>query len=96
MDERNISTDPGSIRPMRICPRATDKGAFADFLLIKGSPVDNLDILADKEHMRVMMKAENLQKYKGSSLKMGFVRRSAKARKQLNAIGKEKIRGMGN
>lgn len=45
MDERNISTDPGSIRPMRICPRATDKGAFADFLLIEGSPVDNLDIL---------------------------------------------------
>ena len=58
------------------------QGAFADFLLIEGSPVDNLDILADKEHMRVMMKAENLQKYKGSSLKMGFVRRSAKARKQ--------------
>ena len=82
MDERDISTDPGSIRPMRICPRATDKGAFADFLLIEGSPVDNLDILADKEHMRVIMKAGNLQKYKGSSLKMGFVRRSAKARKQ--------------
>lgn len=82
MDERDISTDPGSIRPMRICPRATDKGAFADFLLIEGSPVDNLDILADKEHMRVIMKAENLQKYKGISLKMGFVRRSAKARKQ--------------
>ena len=72
MDERDISTDPGSIRPMRICPRATDKGAFADFLLIEGSPVDNLDILADKEHMRVIMKAGNLQKYKGSSLKVGL------------------------
>lgn len=46
--------------------------------------------------MRVIMKAENLQEYKGSSLKMGFVRQVSKGQEASSTLsGKRKLGGWG-
>lgn len=96
MDERDISTDPGSIRPMRICPRATDKGAFADFLLIEGSPVDNLDILGGQGTHESNYESWKSTKIQGKFTKNGICPQVSKGQEASSTLsGKRKLGGWG-
>ena len=39
-----------------------EKGSFADILLVKGNPAEDLDILADRENIRLIMKDGKIYK----------------------------------